>query len=315
KSCHTTYVNQVTQEIRVNPKRFWSYVKTQKSTSSLPKIMSFNSFEYTSLCDIVRIFCKYFESVFTVHEKEVYPHCPRFDTPLFHLPKVTADEMKKEILSLDRFTCSGYDNVPVIFLIECASELCQPLSMIFNLSIDRGEYPTLLKFNNVVPIYKNKGDKSCVTSYRPISIQPVISKIFERIVNDALRKHLKLLICDEQHGFVPMKSTTTNLLSYSDFITKAFDDGVQVHTIYTDFHKAFDCVSHELLLYKMSNLFGIQGADLHWFRSYLSDRHQRVVMGGIESDWVCVPSGVPQGSILGPSLFIMYINDLPSHLQ
>ena len=142
-------------------------------------------------------------------------------------------------------------NVPFVFLLECADELCQLLSMIFNLSVDWGEYPSLLKFNNVVTIYKNKGDKSCVTSYRPISIQPVISKLFERIVNDALRQHLKLLIGDEQHGFMPMKSTTTNLLSYSDFITSAFDDGAQVHAIYTDFHKAFDSVSHELLLYKM----------------------------------------------------------------
>ena len=113
------------------------------------------------MSDVVRIFCKYFESVFSFHDNDirVYPHCPRFDAPLFCLPKVTSDEMKKAILALDRFTCSGYDNVPVIFLIECASELCHPLSMIFNLSIDRGEYPTLLKFNNVVPIYKNKGDK------------------------------------------------------------------------------------------------------------------------------------------------------------
>lgn len=315
KDCHTAYVNQVSQQIGVNPKRFWSYVKSQRISDSLPKLMSYNSIEYTSLSDIVRAFCMYFESVFTVHDGNAYPYCPQFEAPSFCLPRVTSDEMKNAILSLDRFTCTGYDNVPAIFLIECASELCHPLSMIFNLSVDLGEYPTLLKFNNVVPIYKNKGDKSSVTSYRPISIQPVVSKLFEKIVNEALRKHLKLLICDEQHGFVPMRSTATNLVSYSDFITKAFDEGVQVHTIYTDFHKAFDCVSHKLLLYKMSNLFGIQGADLLWFNSYLSDRQQRVVMGGIESDWVSVPSGVPQGSILGPSLFIMYINDLPSQLR
>ena len=140
----------------------------------------------------------------------------------------------------------------------------------------------------------------------PIAIQPVVSKLFEKIVNDALRSHLNLLICNEQHGFLPSKSTTTNLLAYKDFIAMALDDNVQVHSIYTDFHKAFDCVPHNLLLYKMSNLFGIYGNDLHWFRTYLSDRKQRVVMGVFASDWVMVTSGVPEGSILEPSLFIMY---------
>ena len=316
KACHADFVRNVSEDIKANPKRFWTYVKSLKSSSSLPKVMTLNSFEYTSVKEIVQAFCKYFESMFSVNDNNISFSCyPMCDTPLFQLPKVSPAQMKKEILALDRNTCCGYDKVSAVFLIECADSLCFPLSTIFNMSVEKCEYPSLLKMNNIVPIYKMKGDKSCIESYRPISIQPVVSKLFERIVNRALRAHLRLLICDEQHGFLPSKSTTTNLLCYSDFITSALDDGVQVHSIYTDFQKAFDTVSHNLLLHKMEHFFGIRGDDLRWFYTYLCDRHQRVTLQGMESDWVPVTSGVPQGSILGPSLFIMYMNDLPSHLR
>ena len=308
-------MHEVGNDIKQNPKRFWSYVNSRKNSNSLPKVMFYNNTEYSTLCDIVKAFCQYFQSIFIVHNDSLLPQCPILTVPSFRLPLVTPVAMRAELLSLDLKTASGYDKVSALFLSKCADQLCFPLSTIFNLSVTRGEYPSLLKFNNVVPIYKGKGDKNFVSSYRPISMQPVVSKVFEKIVNKALRQHLKNLIHDDQHGFCPNKSTLTNLTCYSDFITSAFDEKVQVHSIYTDFQKAFDTVPHDFLLLKMSSYFAICGDDLKWFRSYLSDRHQRVVLSGVESDWVPVTSGVPQGSILGPSLFLMYVNEIPECFQ
>lgn len=314
RKCHLDYVEKVENDIKLNPKRFWSYVKSLKNSPTLPNVMSFENTQHSTLKDIAMAFCKYFESVFVLPTNDL-PECVAHDVPLFKLPIVTPDRMKSAILSLKSSCSSGYGNVPVTFLKTCAEHLSFPLSIIFNQSVTKGEYPLLLKLNNVVPVYKQKGDKSHVESYRPICIQPIISKIFEAIVNDALRKHVKSLICDEQHGFTPNKSTVTNLLCYKDFISKSLDDSRQVHSIYTDFSKAFDSVPHSYLLLKLKNQFGVEGTNLLWFQSYLSDRLQRVVLSGIESEWVSVTSGVPQGSIIGPSLFIMYVNDIPSHIR
>ena len=144
---------------------------------------------------------------------------------------------------------------------------------------------------------------------------PVLAKVFEKIINKSLRVHLKPLICEEQHGFTPNRSTVTNLTVYSEFVTKCMDETNDVHSIYTDFSRAFDKVSHKLLLHKMSMQFGFKNNTLLWFESYLSQRHQRVVLNGVESSWVSVTSGVPQGSILGPTLFLLYVNDLPNAVK
>ena len=158
--------------------------------------------------------------------------------------------MKESLQSLNLHSSSGNSSIPTIFLTKFAEQLCYPLSEIFNLSISRGEYPSALKFNNISPVFKQKGDKTCIEFYRPISIQPIVGKLFEALVNKRLRLHLRQLLIDEQHGFQPKKSTFSNLACYTEFITKCINEKCEVHAIYSDFQKAFDVVPHNLLLLK-----------------------------------------------------------------
>ena len=222
--------------------------------------------------------------------------------------------MKKKLPCKYDFLFLGQsDNISIRLLKECATSITTSLTCLFNKSLQRGTLPSEWKLSNVIPIHK-KGDKSFVENYRPISLLCVIAKVMERCIYNHLVDHIRKMISLAQHGFLRGKSCTGQRLSVLHRISKNLDSGKQTDILYFDIAKAFDTVDHNLLLNKLSQ-FGLTGNILQWFKNYLTGRQQRVLLNGVISDTLPISSGVPQGSILGPLLFLIYVNDLPSSIS
>ncbi|CAB4026219.1 RNA-directed DNA polymerase from mobile element jockey, partial [Paramuricea clavata] len=226
---------------------------------------------------------------------------------------LTPDDVANVLRTFDNDKAHGPDGIPAHLLTETASQIAPSLCQLFNKSLRIGVVPSDWKLANVVPAHK-KGDQEFVEHYRPISLLPLVSKVLERCVFNTIKDHIFCRINPCQHGFLPGKNCVTQLIEVFDKIGKQLDRGKQIDVIYFDMSKAFDKVSHKRLLLRLRE-FGFGGNILNWFRSYLQDRRQQTTILGATSLPSQVISGVSQGSILGPVLFLLCENDLPSSVK
>jgi hypothetical protein len=298
--------------IKTNPKYFYSYAKKfSKTKSKIGPLLDENN-EYTSSSKkMADILSKQYQSVFSEPmPQSIYTNAANVTNNLIEDINFDEEDIINAIDEFSTNSSSGPDGLATILLKKCKRSVSKPLFLLWRSCLDEGITPEMLKIAHIIPIHKG-GHQGLPSNYRPIALTSLIIKLFEKIVRTNIVEYLdgNNLLNKSQHGFRKARSCVSQLLDHYDKILTLLESGFNVDTIYLDFAKAFDKVDHAIVLEKLS-LLGIKGKLLGWIKSFLTDRTQYVIVNGFLSEPCKVLSGVPQGSVIGPLLFLVLIGDI-----
>ena len=306
------YEQNLIGDMKQNPKLYHGHCRrTLKTKQGVTNVVNGDGIMTETEQETAASLNRYYHSVFTRDDGTLTPDFPDRTEERISDVIFSVNNIEERLQEINPNEATGPDGVEGRLLKECAEEMAPILHGIYRKSLDEGEVPEVWKEAEIVPIHKG-GSKAVMANFRPVALTSVVCKILEKIICSAILAFLVTndLISKQQHGFVRGRSCQTNILLCLERWTELVDSGKSVDIAYFDYAKAFDKVSHRLLLIKL-RAYGIEGKLLAWLAAWLDGRRQRVVVGNTKSPWLPVVSGTTQGTVLGFLLFLVYINDLP----